>query len=327
MDLLNIKRLMSGGIITNYYCSSECRHCLYACSKKWKKDYIDNNHLANVIRKIKSLGCHSVHIGGGEPFLNIDQLKETVKTAMNENMGIDYIETNSSWVIDENRVSDLLEYLLKNNVSTLLISISPFHNEHIPFKRVKTLMKLCREIGMSIFPWMMSFYDDIDRFDGGTTHALEEYTNLYGKDYVKNIPSRYWIHLGGRAIELFISYTNKRTVEEILNLSDRCTELIDTSHFHCDLYGNYIPGLCSGLSIKHQDLGESLTEDEYPLLTMLYNEGVVALLNYAMKEYNFKAKDHYISKCHLCLDIRKYLVTSCSVESIELQPVDFYFNL
>ena len=40
MTELNIRRLRSGGIITNYFCTSRCGHCLYNCSPQWEKEYI-----------------------------------------------------------------------------------------------------------------------------------------------------------------------------------------------------------------------------------------------------------------------------------------------
>jgi 2-iminoacetate synthase ThiH len=67
---LQINYLNSGGLITNYYCTSECGHCLYRCSPKWKKEYIDKPGAKAILQKILSLGCNSIHIGGGEPLLN-----------------------------------------------------------------------------------------------------------------------------------------------------------------------------------------------------------------------------------------------------------------
>lgn len=37
---LFIRRLMSGGLITNYHCTSACRHCLYRSSPRWPKEFI-----------------------------------------------------------------------------------------------------------------------------------------------------------------------------------------------------------------------------------------------------------------------------------------------
>jgi len=57
---LHISYLQSGGLITNYYCSSQCKHCLYASSPKRDKKYIDEETNAVLFRKIKSMGCYSI---------------------------------------------------------------------------------------------------------------------------------------------------------------------------------------------------------------------------------------------------------------------------
>ena len=93
---LKIDYLQSGGIITNYFCSSTCRHCLYACSPRWSNDYIDKALLNEIIRKIIGLNCHSVHIGGGEPFLKPDLLKTVMGCLYDENLAVEYIETKTS---------------------------------------------------------------------------------------------------------------------------------------------------------------------------------------------------------------------------------------
>jgi len=68
----SISRLHSGGLITSYYRTSSCAHCLYGCSPRWPKDYIDRETVTRNADKIKSLGCTSIHIGGGEPFPNLE---------------------------------------------------------------------------------------------------------------------------------------------------------------------------------------------------------------------------------------------------------------
>ncbi|MBW2207433.1 MAG: hypothetical protein JRG79_11030 [Deltaproteobacteria bacterium] len=44
---LVINGLISGGMITNYFCTSSCGHCLYSCSPKREKDYIESTTLVN----------------------------------------------------------------------------------------------------------------------------------------------------------------------------------------------------------------------------------------------------------------------------------------
>jgi organic radical activating enzyme len=112
--------LDSGGLIPNYYCTSRCRHCLYACSPKWDKQYIDTETTEKNILKIKSLGCQSIHIGGGEPFLNLDGLKMVIERVHSLGVELEYVETNSSWYKDEESASQVLSSLSQRGISTLL---------------------------------------------------------------------------------------------------------------------------------------------------------------------------------------------------------------
>ena len=321
----SIDHLHSGGLITNYYCTSSCAHCLYGCSPRWHNDYINRETLTKNLEKILSLGCASIHIGGGEPFLNLDGLKMVIETTLSLGMRIEYVETNSSWYRDSNSARETLASLKKCGLSTLLISMSPFHNEYIPFFRVKGVIGACRAAGIHVFPWIAEFYQEIDAFDDTTTHALSDYQNRYGHDYRKRLPSRYWIHFGGRALKTFAPVFGVRPWQEILSASHLgCIELLDVSHFHLDLFGNYIPGLCSGLAICRDDLGKAISPEQYPILHTLFHEGIRGLFDLASGRYHFKPSNGYLSKCHLCFDIRRHMVLEQGIVSRELQPKDFY---
>ncbi len=324
MSSFTIKTLFSGGIITNYHCSSKCRHCLYACSPKRNDDYMSAEMATRIFKKLKSMGCYSIHIGGGEPFLNPDGLEKVLETARTENINVDYVETNSSWFRDIENAVDILLKLKKAGLTTLLISISPFHNEFVPFRKVKGVMSACHRTGLSVFPWIYEFFNEMDELDENKTHTLEEYRRKFGNNYVNNIPNRYWVHFGGRALNTYKSHYKQRSVDEILKEYGPCKELTDTSHFHFDLYGNYIPGLCSGLSIKMDDIGKEITQAEYPFISILHQKGISGLMEMAKTEYNFQPQENYFSKCHLCYDIRKHLVTNKGVDSHELRPNEFY---
>ena len=62
---LKINRLASGGLITNYNCPSRCAHCLYNSGPERETDYITGETAVESFKAVKSLGCGSVHIGGG----------------------------------------------------------------------------------------------------------------------------------------------------------------------------------------------------------------------------------------------------------------------
>ena len=100
------------GLITNYFCTSQCKHCLYASSPHWKKDYITKEILHSNLEKVKSMGCVSLHIGGGEPFLNLDALKQSLEIFKELQTQVEYVETNSSWFKNKETAHKIL-YSLK----------------------------------------------------------------------------------------------------------------------------------------------------------------------------------------------------------------------
>jgi organic radical activating enzyme len=325
MKQLNLQYLASGGLITNYYCSSRCGHCLYGCGPEWDKKYIDYDTAVKNMRAVKNLGCASLHIGGGEPFLNRKGLETVLKAARGAGMNIEYVETNSSWYHDPDSASLLLESLSSSGLSTLLISMDPFHNEYIPFFKVKGVMEACKKTGINVFPWIADFYPEIDTFDDKKTHKMAEYISEFGGDYLKTIPSRLWIRMGGRALSTFSKLFRRKNMSEIFeNNREGCRELEDAGHFHVDLFGNYIPGLCSGISIPIDDLGRPISEKTYPFLAVLYESGISGFRDLASEKYGFKGMESYISKCHLCMDIRRYLVIEKNIKAREFQPRDFY---
>jgi len=322
-----IKRLISGGIITNYFCSSHCLHCLYKSGPGWPQRYIEPETCENTMHILRKLGCRSIHIGGGEPLLRPDELIQVIETASRSNINIDYVETNSSWFKEPDTAETTLSKLRKAGLRTLLISISPFHNQYVPFFKVKGVLEACRQTGIKIFPWISEFLQDLSEFDPQKTHSLDEYTEKFGDGYLTGILERYWIHMGGRALELFRPVLAKKPLEQIIveNSKNCAPELSDTNHYHIDLFENYIPGLCSGLAIAVQDLGRPLAKERYPLLTTLFNAGIKGLLKDAQKLYGFTpVQDGYINKCDLCTEIRTFLVQQNFNQSLELNPKEFY---
>jgi hypothetical protein len=329
LSRLKIGRLASGGIITNYFCTSACRHCLYNCGPQWEKRYISVEVAEQNFRAVKALGCAAVHIGGGEPLLRPEELGAVLDAARRAGISIDYVETNSSWFKDAESAEALLAGLRPKGLHTLLVSISPFHNEHIPFARTQGVMAAARGAGVRIFPWVADFIPDLSALDGARPHALSEFEERYGNGYVRLILDRYWIHMGGRALETFRPLLRTKTLEHILreNTTGCSRELGDTSHFHLDLFGNYIPGLCSGLAVARDDLGNSLSPDQYPLLNILGAKGIRGLFDFAVREYAFRPQQAgYINQCDLCTEIRFCLVKEGYDRSKELGPEEFYFR-
>ncbi|MDT8391109.1 MAG: hypothetical protein RRC34_11435 [Lentisphaeria bacterium] len=180
--------------------------------------------------------------------------------------------------------------------------------------------------GLDIFPWRMEFAEELQRLDIHHTHTLEACEKKFGRDYIRDLVNRYRPTERGRPLALVRPFRRHVPVNDILERNaEPCLELDSTSHFHIDLYGNYLPGLCSGLSIHIDDLGKPVSSGKYPFLSALYARGIQGLYHRAVQTCAFQARpEGYISKCDLCFHIRKYLVTEQFVSSPDFQPAGYY---
>ncbi len=182
--------------------------------------------------------------------------------------------------------------------------------------------------GIQAFPWVNEFVRDLSRLDMNRAHGMAEFEAAFGSDYLKRIPDRYWIHLGGRALQTFRPVYPQHPLEQILENSPlNCSRtLSDTSHFHIDLYGNYVPGLCAGLAVAMDDLGRPLTEADYPLLHRLATSGIRGLFRMAVRDYGFVPQRRaYLNHCDVCHEIRGALVQADKGRFKELAPEGHYF--
>ncbi len=322
--MLKINYLISGGIITNYNCSSKCKHCVYASSPNWPKDYMTSSTADEIFSILKRSGCNTIHIGGGEPLLKPERIFPVLESAARNHISIDYIETNASWFKDESSAMSMLKELMKHGVYRLLISIDPYHNEYIPFYKVKALIKACSKAGMGVFPWLMDFWDDIDALDDRKRHSLEEYAQLFGEDYLWKLPDRYGLSLKGRALRMYKPMLKMEAFDKIIEASSPCNLLSGVYHFHVDLYGNFIPQSCPGFSIKLSELLDGADPYKYPIFYRLESIGIRGLVELAVEEYRYTPKPKYAGQCDLCYDIRSYLVLENGIDLPDLQPTGHY---
>lgn len=281
---------------------------------------------AQIFNRISSLGCHSVHIGGGEPLLNLSGLKKVLIAIYRAGGRVDYVETNCAWHVREETTVKVLSELADTGLQSLLVSISPFHNESIALHKVLGVLECCRQVGMQVLPWTADFLSELSQLDTSRPHSLAELKEVFGPDYLADIGGRYWVHPGGRALDTFRSLSGTSTAEAIIRASaDSCRrELSDISHFHIDLHRNYIPGLCSGLAFPAELLGTTLEGRRFKVLTRLYTAGIGGLYDWAREEHGFvPSAGGYSNKCDLCNDIRSYLVTQ-EDDFAELRPRGYY---
>ena len=323
--MIKLNKLGYCGIITNYYCSSKCRHCMYASSPQWPKDYMEAKQADEIFKTLRKFGCSSVHIGGGEPLLQPEKLLPVLNAAAKNNVYIEYIETNASWYKDDRRAGEVIRNLKQHHIHTLLISIDPFHNEYVPFSKVKGLIAACNRHGMEVFPWRMEFWGDLEAAgDDAAVHSLEEYEEIFHKDYKLMLAKRYGLNPRGRALQTYKEYLEDQPIEDILDHSSPCRELLGVNHFHVDLYGNFVPPACSGLSLDLRDAVRGVDPEKYKVFCALATNGIKGLYEFAAEHHGYTPKDFYKGKCDLCYNMREYLVLEKNLELPDLQPIGHY---
>jgi len=338
MKKLSVPKPISAGIFLSYKCTSECKHCMYACSPRWKADWISEKDLQKILTQLYDIIQPSpldsnriainygLHFTGGEPFLNFDLLHKAVKLAHEIGIPSTFVETNSFWCIDDRSTKEKLLQLKDSGLDGILISVNPFILEQVPFERTERAIKTSRDIFKeNAIIYQEIFYHQFKELNIKDTLSFEEYlkkVGLNGLSFIELLPM-------GRATYKLQHLYKKYPAEQFLEESCR-TDLTRAWHAHIDNYGNYITGYCGGISLGDaRDLSSicsGIDLDELPILNALLND-LEKLCELGVREFGYnERKEGYISKCHLCLNIRRHIAQQTD-KFKELRPRQFYFQL
>ena len=283
---------------------------------------MDEATAEKVCGRLSQLGCHSVHIGGGEPFLNVDGLIVLIKTIYTSGLSLDYIETNAAWITDDDhRNKRILSDVVNAGGDCIMVSADPFHIEFIPFWKPDKLIQLLRETGTQHFIWQERYLPMLRKLDPKKTYKSDELKMALGYDAAFECTREYGMRFNGRALNLQRKYSEKKPIEKLL---ETCPEVYNTNHFHADYLGRYVPPGCTGIGIGLDDLGKSPDPEKYPVISRLFDGGVRNLFEYALDLGYVPEPDGYCSKCELCFSIRKYLINSNWEAYPDLMPGSYY---
>jgi organic radical activating enzyme len=312
--MLKTETLYHGGIMVNYQCNASCRHCLYACSPARKPGYVNEEMAEKICRLLREGDCRSVHIGGGEPFLNFDGLLTMIRALNKSNITLEYIETNAFWAADlENGDSkklsakEMIKQLLAENANTLCISLDPFHAEYVPYGAALNLAKLCEKTGMRYFLWKQEFLSTLSRLDPKKTHSREEMEKALSANYINKTAKHYGITYGGRAVNIEREYSTLYPAEKFAGDTSPCRNLLSTGHFHVDKDAYFIPPGCTGILIPLSEAVYGISAGKYPAFEALYHGGISSLFKLAIQHGFSPDNAGYPSKCNLCFFIRQFL--------------------
>ena len=322
-----MKTMDYSGVITNYVCTAACRHCMFASSPDRPKDFITEEMSENIAKTLKKTGTTSVHIGGGEPFMNFQALCSLIKALSKNGISIDYIETNAFWCKDDDFVKDRLETLRSLGVTSVMVSVDPFHIEFVPLERAIRLCVLLDQCDFDYFVWKERYLRKFISIglDRTRTYTKDELCTILGDDYIPRTAEEYGLGMNGKALFIAEDLFEIRPAEDWLSPAP-CRSVTSTSHCHIDLYGNIVPPGCPGISAEANDfLNTNFSEEKYPVLSRLAHGGTSALYSYACENGFTPDKKGYPSRCSLCFSMRKYL--NSVRPSADLSPRCFYESM
>jgi hypothetical protein len=337
MARMQVPSPISGGVLLTYKCPARCRHCVYASSPDWQADLISEANLdrglAQLAGKIQPsewgrdvIGLNDgLHFSGGEPFLNFDLLLRAVEMAEFYQIPSTFVETNSSWCLDDDVTRDKLQRLRVAGMRGIMISVNPFYAEYVPFEYTERCVRISLDVfdRANVVVYQLEYFRQFKVLGLKGKLPLEAYVKLTRSQRFLNGTELFTMGRATRELRSYYAAYKARVY-----FHQTCQPLfLRRWHNHFDNYGNYMPGFCGGISLGSWfDLDHLLAEgielDERPILNYLVNSDMEGLFHFAQDFGYQEAEQGYISRCHLCLDIRKYL--AAKQDFIELRPKEFY---
>jgi len=334
MNRLPVPPPYSAGVFLTYKCTNTCKHCLYACSPKWSADWISEEDAEQVLVQLACamrgqypypgrVGVNDgLHFTGGEPFLNFELLLGLTRIAQRVGIPTIFVETNGFWCTGDEGTTDKMLALKDAGMDGLFVSANPFILEQIPFERTERAVRISRQVfGENAIVYQRFFYNQFKHMGLRGTLAFDAYVEQagHGLHYVE-------LFANGRVPYKMNHLFHSQPAHHFFGQSCE-RELIRDWHIHVDNYGNFVPGFCGGLSLGDardlDSLYKGIDLDELPVLRALLTD--LADLYHLAQAYDYQERVGYISKCHLCLDIRRHLVQSGDFQ--ELQPGAYYEHL
>jgi hypothetical protein len=337
--LLQVQEPFSGGVLLSYKCTSECRHCMYACSPRWAGDWISEEDLRKVPIELSDrilpspfgadrIGVnYGLHFTGGEPFLNFDLLQKAVRIAHDLQIPSTFVETNGFWCVKDDDAREKLTKLKDAGLHGILVSVNPFILEQVPFERTDRAIRIGREIFHgNLMTYQELFHNQFERLDIKGTLSFEEYMRRAdSQGLLKNMEL---LPMGRAAYALGHLY-RRYPAQQFFHESCR-EELTRGWHIHVDNYCNYMTGYCGGISLGDArditSICQGIDLNKHPILNALAAD-LKTLFELGVKVFNYtQLGEGYISKCHLCVDLRRHIAQETD-QFRELRPREFYHHL
>jgi len=303
---MKLKRLE---LILTTKCNSKCIHC-QADASPLRKDVMEVKDAHDYLTAATAVSSiESFMIFGGEPMLYPKRAIAIFKKA--RQLQIPRIEmiTNGVWGKNKATAEKLARKLKTAGVNDMNISVDAFHLQFIPLEYPQNAASASLKAGIENVTWNVAVIDSIgatNEYDKKTAQILKTLQPV-GIDActVKIVPA-------GRAIQNLGQYFQNAPLEgpcegdpltgnTLTNPESICIEPSGSANICWDLpIGN----------AKSIPLGQLITEHDWrrkPIIRTLVEEGPTGLLRLSEAHHYEFHEGQFINKCHLCVEVRKFL--------------------
>lgn len=304
------------GLLVTYWCSSRCAFC-YVNAGPEQGGAMSVETALDLWRSLDRLAAaHGkvmrVHLAGGEPFRDWVHLVAMIRAAREAGLTpAEKVETNAFWAVDAGLTRARLELLRALGVGRIVVSADVFHQEHVPFERVRRCVEAARAVfgreGVRVRWW--DFYER--PIDTRALSAAEKEAAF------RAAMARHRERLCGRAAFTLAPLLPGQPAAAFRGQS--CgREILQSRHVHIDPYGHVFPGTCAGIILGRADgSGAGSVEQVWRTLAEAWRDhGAVAVLvaggsyelyERARAEGYVERAGGYADKCHLCTEVRTFL--------------------
>jgi len=249
---------------------------------------------------------------GGEPMLYPDRAIVIFKKA--SELRIPEIEmlTNGVWGKNMENAEKLATKLKKAGLNTVGISVDVFHLRYIPLEYPRKAALALLKAGVENVTWNVTVIESINatnEFDKKTSQILRMLEPVGIDAHIHTVTPV------GRATQNLLQYLQSTPLEGSCEGEPTIGNMLTNPESICVEPSGEVD-ICWYLAIgnaKEKPLNRIISEYDWrkdPTIKILVEEGPMGLLK-STEKYSLQfRKDQYISKCHLCTEIRKTLSPS-----------------
>ena len=247
----------------------------------------------------------SFMIFGGEPMLYPERTISLFRKADELRIPTIQLITNGYWGKDPKKAEIHASELKKAGVTDVLVSVDAFHLPHIPLDGPRNAAKASAEASIKRVRWNIAVVEGIDaenEYDQKTREVAETLEPLdIELSFNKIFPH-------GRARENLKHFFPKQSLEG--DCPEKEDALVNPSCISMDSAG--WAAMCWNMAMgnaKESPLSELITEyswESHPVTRTLVERGPFGLTGLP-ESLGFDLKEKYINKCHLCIELRRYM--------------------